>query len=410
MKILFVFADDFPLYGACTNILNHLLETGILQSKAEKIGVLSAKFSFDEKDFETIDNTDVYRTFVWEVFPLKAQAAKLSHFFNFLRGAAVKTFSLLKSRLSPDSYIKPSFCGCIYKKLKKIKAGDFDIIVAMSGDFNIAEAVRKYCEKHPGPKFALYQVDPCSNNESMPVSTKKARLATEAKVFASSDIIFTTPLIYDYLIENYPSCAEKTTALEFPNVVRPAFLPSAEKEIDFIFTGSLYGGIRDPKYTLRLIESVLENEKSKFYLVGVSPKDIGFEYNTEKIICTGKKSMKETAKTVSKSRMLVNIGNKMKNQVPSKLFDYISTGKPIINVCKNPDCFSKEYLKKYPLAINVDEDDALFEKQVASLKEFIEKIGDKSIGFDEVRALYEECTPEYCARKLLDGFCEIIKK
>ena len=410
MKILFVFADDFPYSGACTNILNHLFKTGVLQSEAEKIAVLSAKYSFDEKDSETVDNTDVYRAYVWEVFPLKAQENKLSHLGAFLRGAAVKTFAAVKNKFSPYAYIKPDFCGCIYKKLKKINAGDFDVIVAMSGDFNIAEAVRKYVEKHPGPKFVLYQVDPCSNNESMPEGSKEERAEIEKKAFELADLIFTTPLIYGYLLEKYPDFAGKIRTLEFPNVVRPAFSPDAQKEIDFIFTGSLYGGIRDPKYTFRLIEGASEDENSKFYLVGAAKKDVGFEYNEKKIVCTGRKSIEETAEMLSKSRFLVNIGNKMKNQVPSKLFDYVSTGKPIINVCKNPDCYSKEYLKKYPLALNLYEDENLLEKQISELKEFTEKYRDAAVGFDEIRELYAECTPEYCAKKLLEGFCEILKK
>jgi hypothetical protein len=408
MKILFVFADDFPYYGACTNILNHLLSTGIFTEKAEKIGVLSAKYSFEEKNYEKTEFADVYRAYVWDVFPLKSHKNKFSHPFLFVRGAFAKIFSLVKNKLFPYKYIKSSFCGSIYKKLKKINARENDIIVAVSGDFNIAEAVRRYCEKYPGPKFVIHQVDPCSNNESFMPETLSECAEIEEKTFAAADLVFTTPLIYKYLTEKYAPFAGKIQVLEFPNVIRPAFSQNAGKEIEFLFTGSLYGGIRNPEYTFKLISAAMTDENSKFYLVGVAEKDVGFDYNRRKIVCAGRKSIDETAKFVSRSRYLVNIGNIMKNQVPSKLFDYVSTGKPIINVCKNRDCFSMEYLKNYPFVINLFEDESLFEEQVAALKEFIAKNADAHVDFDDVKELYRECTPEFCARRMLDGFCKIL--
>ena len=48
-------------------------------------------------------------------------------------------------------------------------------------------------------------------------------------------------------------------------------------------------------------------------------------------------------------------GNKVDNQVPSKIFDYISLGKPIINVYTSEKDPALEYLKQYPLALNISE-------------------------------------------------------
>ena len=59
--------------------------------------------------------------------------------------------------------------------------------------------------------------------------------------------------------------------------------------------------------------------------------------------------------------ILVNIGNSVSNQIPSKLFDYISTGKPILNIYKNKNCPSLEILSKYPDVLNVYEENALEE-------------------------------------------------
>ena len=56
--------------------------------------------------------------------------------------------------------------------------------------------------------------------------------------------------------------------------------------------------------------------------------------------------------------MLVNIGNAVDNQMPSKIFEYISTGKPVVNIYKSPECPTLKYLERYPLALNLYEKDA----------------------------------------------------
>ena len=51
----------------------------------------------------------------------------------------------------------------------------------------------------------------------------------------------------------------------------------------------------------------------------------------------------------------MNIGNAVDNQMPSKIFEYISTGKPIINIFKSTDCPTLKYLGRYPLVLNIHE-------------------------------------------------------
>ena len=91
----------------------------------------------------------------------------------------------------------------------------------------------------------------------------------------------------------------------------------------------------------------------------------------------------------------MNIGNKVLNQVPSKLFTYIATGKPIINLCTSRNCPTIPYLDKYPLSLNVFEDDILeARKQVES---FIANSVGKRVAAEEIAHDFYECSAEYCA-------------
>ena len=97
----------------------------------------------------------------------------------------------------------------------------------------------------------------------------------------------------------------------------------------------------------------------------------------------------------------------MKNQVPSKLFSYISTGKPIINICENPDCPSKEYLEKYPLAISIDINDAELDNNVIEVENFIRANCSKTCNLLEISKIYRTCTPKYCAMQMDKAFNKI---
>ena len=83
-------------------------------------------------------------------------------------------------------------------------------------------------------------------------------------------------------------------------------------------------------------------------------------------------------------------------QVPSKIFDYISTGKPIINFYYNEKSPTLYYLDNYPLCISIktSEDPIEVNKKI---KDFVDKSIDKTVSFDFVQQQFKECTPSYIA-------------
>jgi hypothetical protein len=53
--------------------------------------------------------------------------------------------------------------------------------------------------------------------------------------------------------------------------------------------------------------------------------------------------------------VLVNIGNKTPELLPSKLVEYASTGKPVLNLISIPEDSSADFFAEYPAALNVEE-------------------------------------------------------
>ena len=125
------------------------------------------------------------------------------------------------------------------------------------------------------------------------------------------------------------------------------------------------------------------------------------------IVVHGWKTLQETRAEIVASHVLVNIGNSMLNQVPSKLFEYISYGKPIVNICKNRNCPTLAYLEHYPYALNLFEEEGLLEEQRKMLLDFIEETYNQSVPFDWIQKEYETSTPQYCAGQMIGIFDEL---
>ena len=88
--------------------------------------------------------------------------------------------------------------------------------------------------------------------------------------------------------------------------------------------------------------------------------------------------------------MLVNIGNSVDNFMPSKIFEYISTGKPIINVYKIPECPTLKYLAEYPLALCVSEEEIRQDLPgcAAKVRTFCLENRGKRVSAEEIGRLY----------------------
>ena len=85
--------------------------------------------------------------------------------------------------------------------------------------------------------------------------------------------------------------------------------------------------------------------------------------------------------------ILLNVGNACTNQMPSKMLELLSTGRPILNFYYNKDS-QYEMIEKYPLGLNVGIDDA---NVVEKVGDFCNKMKGKQISYDEVKSLYPEC-------------------
>lgn len=399
MKVLFVIGEDFPYNGACTNLLNNILFVGGFCQKDVSVDVLALKDKFSGMGVKTFNDVDVHSV----TLPIRVSK---NEYVLMMRKHPVKALGgLIKKSFAgfEKSNMKRMNISAIQNKIEQLLVNGYDAIVIILGDFEAAKAVTVTKAGHPEVKTVLYQVDPCSTND---VLIKKGcideYIELEKEFYKSFDRIVTTPIIKEEAKEKYSEeILDKIIPMEFPDVV-PCVNQSLNDggKIRCVFTGSIYADFRDPTYTLRLFSELKSN--ISFEIIGKVKADYQRCFDKYNVVYHGRKSLEETKKEILCSDILVNIGNEMTNQVPSKIFEYISYGKPIINICKNRNCPTLKYLERYPLALNLYEEDDIFDEQVSRLNDFILNNHKKNVSESEILSVFKECTPEYCAKLLYE--------
>lgn len=408
MKIVFISLDNFPFDGPCSSLLKKLLGSGLASNFNEKYFIaISKSVSPSISKFGTIQ---VIRVVDWDQISFSFIKKEFMHFpLNSICGIYHKIILRIKKQKKDDlSIINYSLSNQVYRALTNLNLTSEDIIIPVAGNYSTVYAAMRAKEQFSS-KMLVYQVDPCSTNQVYSEETYGNRFDFEKCMYNAADAVITTPIIYKEMSTALSEeQMKKTYSMEFPNVAPSHQGGSIEKSnndrrINCIYAGRVYKGARNPSLTLRLFNA-LEDKRIIFMLVGVDDVQArGYIGNTplsDNIEFRNILPLEQTQSLMEKADILVNIGNIVTNQVPSKIFEYISMGKPIVNVCVNHECPTLPYLKNYPYVLNIFEDDSDFENQLQSLHTFILENSGKRVSPEFIYKEYETCTAQYCAAKM----------
>lgn len=407
MKILFILTDRFPYSGACSSLIWKMLTEGVLAEKLGQVHVLIPKYSKDDISLEKIENITVHRALMPSFLPAAELKKMKTRPDILLRGVAAKLWDrkigrrLRKDRFLQECFIK-DLCCSIQKLHKKEK---FQVLVPIAGAYEVAAAAMKVA-KNEKIGLLLYQVDPCSTNISLSKNSLSARVQFEDELYRNADGVITTPILLKERQAAGKPDLEKATPMEFPNVsmtpVKPMTRENPEKRI-CVFAGRVYHGIRNPKYTVSLF-SQLNDPNTEFHLYGVTEEELASFGVTDlasgSVFCHGLCSLDVVQEKIQQADIVVNIGNIMTNQVPSKIFEYISSCKPILNIATNMQCPSIPYMKRYPRALTLVEGEGNLAENADKVKAFIIENAGQMADQQEILAVFRECTAVCCAEQM----------
>ncbi len=402
MKILIVSVTLPPENSATANLIGKLVPH--FQANGCQVDGLTVKASYCDDSVRSVNGMTVYY----------CECLKGKTNNNCFKDRLSNIYKRIEPRLSnywSQGAYRESHAKAFAKAMKKFGLNNYDMILCVCAYYGAVEGVLRY-KKNSGikSKIALLQVDPLTDNEVYPKKHYDKRKAYEKMLYETCDRVFTTPIIYKKCAENGFS-TERASVAEFPLICKPEAVsvsgipPRKNGEIRCVFAGYLYPTIRDAKYTLELFLR-FSDKRIVLYILGSGQEALIDEYEQGplkgKIVRMGPVSSEISQAFMNDADVLVNIGNSVTNQVPSKIFDYISRGKCILNTCKSEACPSLNYLSSYPLSVNVMENKQLTDEYAAFIEGEILKKHKVRIPFETVSKTFLKCTPEYVAKQLLD--------
>lgn len=406
-KILIIDLDFLPVRNANTNIVLRMLK--LLDYKYNV--VVACQNTKNVKDHEIINNIHIRRT---EVHSLrKPYNNNLFDFFGLVFLKAKETIG------ANDFSYKNSFF--FLRDLKnKINFKEISLIISFSSPFESHYCASIISKRYNIPWIAYY-FDPFFSNYTLPPQNIERRRNIEEKILANaSKVLLTYPTSKNYLGYNL-SFKNKITNAEMPGIREELYcgedflhINKDKNKIDCYFIGNLYWSIRNPESTFRLFDSLPDN--IYFHIVGgCFDKDIEQLNDSIKkysnVIYHGVKTAEECREIIGQADILVNIGNSINNQMPSKIFEYISTGKPIINIHKIKDCPSLPYLSRYPYALNIYEPEIETNLQNISTQtcEFCFSNKDNRVPLKTIQKAFFGNTDDYVADALIKEIEKVLQ-
>lgn len=392
-KVLIICYDFFPEAKPNTYRWFNIAKKWHEEEGIEIHVISGAKNQF--KNYEEVDGIKIYRTTEYLIGNLKY------NYRNKVQEATVtekKSLSISLKRIIrlfydftwaklywPDHSFLWCFSALPLAK-KIIEENKIDKLITVSWTFSAHVIGYNLKRKFNSIFWLADTVDPFSIDETVNNSFIYSRLNTsfEGKIFEKANLnsVLTTR-IRDKYISIFPNLRDKIV------VNKNIFIPSkfdysqrnkfTDKHIKLVFLGTLSEDVRSPKNLLLLFDRLVNEYASvKFELnfYGDFSKSL-IRFNEHPKLLNSSiflndfidKSLVDNV--IKEADVLINIGNNNKYQEPSKLIEYMYSGKKILNICSIEEDTSAELLKIYPLNLNVFPEDLKDEYVIEKVYNFL---------------------------------------
>ena len=287
----------------------------------------------------------------------------------------------------------------------------YDAVLTVNAPYHSAEALMN---ASVGAKRLVWEMDPLADS---PTDQGPRAANLEFTLCQKADGLFITREIErlccepGHLMANY---RRKIAVLDFPCFLSPQSQPlPAQKApgepVRVVFVGSLYKDLRTPHFALELFEA-LDLPHTQLVLVGGGWENYPPELSDDarqklgdRLRITGPLAPQQAREELEKADILLNLGNASDTQLPSKIFEYFSTCKPVLTLAKSPTDPSLPYLEQYPLSLTIQESEGLEPSVLEKVRDFLVQNSNTRCDKEQVSRLFEANTPRAVARAFLEG-------
>lgn len=420
MKVLFVDYQHYPAPDANGNCVE------VLRQQLGKLGVSSDVLTIQKSCKTPAQQTDIngciYREPVWATQRRLRPEEGKPVWQEILRLPFAIT-ARIAHRLISDRYTvqERTFswraCTRLCKKLSFLcEQNSYDWVVAVSSPYCIHE-IAAHAELHR-TKLAFYYLDPYSAHALFPPENRGGRMKLELQTLAKANAVFASlEHEQDWRTTQLSQYIDRVHFLPYPNM-EPHSNPipkqeHTEENIDLVYMGALYDKVRYPGAMLLLFEKMLALEpRLRLFVVGSKGGDIvkqqlreAQQRLGERLVCMGPVPLPQAAEKIHQADCVVNLGNCMKNQMPSKLLDYIAEGKPILNISHNKPCNTAPYIERYPWALQFYEEELNDEQNLRKAAEnavaFVLQHRGECLAWETVKDMMAGFTAQDVAKQFL---------
>lgn len=284
------------------------------------------------------------------------------------------------------------------------------VIVPLVFPFEAALAALEFKCKNPETRVMPYVFDDFVDSGSLHTSRwagmikRRSHLRLERRLLDQSQhIIAMRPLRQHFELHHSADLTGKVTYLEHPllNEIPAQDCTNAREKIQLCFTGSLIRNVREPDYLLRLLGAIQTSSPvvANFYVMGNAAGKVVTKSvpSAVSVINHGRVSKRAADDALASADILLNLGERTGRQISSKIFEYISAGKPIVHLAFAECDGVIGIVEKYPLSLCLNTDERSFIDNAHRLSKFIELNCNKRVSWSEVSSLYPEALPDTTA-------------
>lgn len=401
MRFLFLTDEFYPNFGANSLVVRTVCH-GLVE-KGHKVFVVPAFYDKALPVTETWEGIQIIRGLPGDTRENLQKCIKQGRFVTAARLTAVMLWAKI---VGPHELgHKKGICARSWLE-KLILQKKIDVAVSINCSMERGFPLLYLKEKGKlTAKWYLYMLDPFEDHEYYRTHQSIQYLRRlQHRMMKTCDRVLATDLIYQGIAKwEREDILRKITLTEFPKIEKPEY-KTCEDEITLdpafshvVCTGSKNEQVRNSTFTLALCRE-LKDLPVQFHFVGYGWTDGTQAKQKENCIFYPPHSPQSAKNLQIKADFLLNIGNKVVNQLPSKVLEYISTGKPVINIYKDESCPARLLLQECDsLQLQETEDLAGATEQMRAFLQQQHKV----CNFSETECKFPQYTPDYVTKQFI---------
>ena len=279
----------------------------------------------------------------------------------------------------------------------------YNVVIGIVSPISAVSAAAQFKKKHPEVKMIAYFLDAVSGGVTPKALPRglgiRIGLCWEKKVLRYADSIVAMRS-HERHHQNYTTqfrYYKRILFLDMPLLcqqeIQAINTAKQDENLHIVYVGAINASVKDPTHILRIASEMPQTVVFDFY-GAVNDVELFAPYqNQPNIQLHGEVSHEKAVQAQYMADFLLNIGSSNSCMIPCKIFEYMSTGKPIISTRPIEDEPSLPYLSRYGGCLILDEREEDITANVEVLKRFLKQYKGWKADINAVQRAFQENTP-----------------